>query len=247
MSKIAVVIPARMASTRFPAKPLHNIAGKPLLAWVIEAVKASSLVNQVVVATDHQQIYDLAQAYSATAVMTDSGLQSGTDRVHAAIEQLGLDCDIVVNVQGDEPLVNASLIESLVQPLLQDSGLEMATLAHPLDTAELTNPNSVKVLVNQYSQAIYFSRLPIPYSRSGLDGAASSCVFKHIGLYAYRRQFLTKFCKTPPADIEKAEALEQLRALYLGARIAVRITEQKLIGVDTPEDAQRVEKLLLGG
>lgn len=235
------VIPARFGSTRFPGKPLVNIAGKPLLQRVIEGTKKANLLQNILVATDDERIAKLARQCGVTAAMTDSKLPSGSDRIWAAVQNEKV--DVLINVQGDEPLVDGELIDSLVTPMLQDSSLEMATLAHPLSEAELRSGNSVKVVVNQNSDALYFSRFPIPYSRVQ-PGEKIAGAYKHIGMYAYRKSFLEKYCRAPQAELEKAESLEQLRALYMGARIRVIQTEKRSLGVDSPEDVTKIEQFL---
>jgi 3-deoxy-manno-octulosonate cytidylyltransferase (CMP-KDO synthetase) len=236
------VIPARFGSTRFPGKPLVKIQGLELIAWVIRAAKSARLLDQVIVATDDSRIAEVAKRENAQAVMTDSNLPSGSDRVWAAIQSKPV--DIVLNIQGDEPLITGLLIDSLVRPLLQDQNLEMATMAHPLSLEELNSENSVKVVVNEHSEALYFSRFPIPYSRVKADSDFVLGAMKHIGIYAYKVSFLQKYCRCKPVEIESAEALEQLRALYLGARIKVIPTDERSWGVDVPGDVQVIEKLL---
>lgn len=235
------VIPARFGSTRYPGKPLVKIKGLELVAWVIRAAKASHLLDQVVVATDDVRIAEVAKREGVKAAMTDSQISSGTDRIWAAIK--AQDTDIVLNIQGDEPLVTGSLIDSLIDPMLRELDLEMATLAQEISIEELSSEHAVKVVINQKSEALYFSRYPIPYSRKRPEGEISGCL-KHIGMYAYRSQFLKKFCEQVPIEIENSESLEQLRALYLGAKIKVIKTEEQSWGVDTPQDIQRVEKIL---
>jgi 3-deoxy-manno-octulosonate cytidylyltransferase (CMP-KDO synthetase) len=242
-TKVIGVIPARYASTRLPAKPLYKIAGKPLLEWVVKGVQKSKALDAVVVATDHPEIMQLAKLLGVDAVMTDPDLPSGSDRVWAAAQNYS-DADIVLNIQGDEPLINEKWIDGVVDAMMQNVDLKMATLAHDLPLDELHEMGSVKVLLNQKSEAIYFSRLPIPYTRSTWDKYPGLCL-KHIGLYGYRREFLKSFCEQKPTGIERAESLEQLRALWLGAKIHVSKISQVAIGVDTIEDAKRVEKLLL--
>lgn len=234
------VIPARWGSTRFPGKPLELISGQPLLQWVIEGARTSRKLSEIVVATDDERIAELCAKVGARAVMTDSDLPTGTDRVFQAVA--GLDADIVVNIQGDEPLVDGSLLDRLVEPLFENPDLEMATLGRALDNESLMSPNTAKIVLNARDEALYFSRFAIPYSRTqnaNLEGA-----LKHIGLYAYRRDFLARFCKQEPTQIESAEGLEQLRALYLGARIKVVRVEHDSWGVDTPDDVQKIETLL---
>lgn len=243
---IVGVIPARIGSTRFPGKPLVNLKGRPLIQWTIEGAKKSKLLNDLIVATDDERIKAAAEAVGAKVVMTSSELPTGSDRIHAAIQ--GLACDVVVNIQGDEPLVTGDLIDRLAQVFVNEPTMDMATLAHPISDEELQSPNAVKVVVNCKDEALYFSRYGIPYSRiSAVDlGSLEGCL-KHIGMYAYSRDFLKQFCEAPPALIEKAESLEQLRALYLGAKIKVIRVKEASLGVDTPEDLARLEKLLSQG
>lgn len=243
---IVGVIPARIGSTRFPGKPLVNLKGRPLIQWTIEGAKKSKLLNDLIVATDDERIKAAAEAVGAKVVMTSSELPTGSDRIHAAIQ--GLACDVVVNIQGDEPLVTGDLIDRLAQVFVNEPTMDMATLAHPISDEELQSPNAVKVVVNCKDEALYFSRYGIPYSRiSAVElGSLEGCL-KHIGMYAYSRDFLKQFCEAPPALIEKAESLEQLRALYLGAKIKVIRVKEASLGVDTPEDLARLEKLLSQG
>lgn len=243
--KVIAVIPARYGSTRFPGKPLAKINHKEMILWVAEAVRKSDLVSEIIIATDHQGIYDLVTKNHFTAVMTDPNLPSGTDRMWAAIRKESF--DIAVNVQGDEPLLKHAHLELLIKSLIEDSECEMSTLAQPLvmsaGTNELENLNSVKVIVNQKNHAIYFSRFAIPYSRVE-HSKGSQLAYKHIGLYAYKKEFLERFCSTPVCELEKAESLEQLRALYLGAKIKVVKVSDAGWGVDTPEDLIKIDKLL---
>ncbi|MBE8162700.1 MAG: 3-deoxy-manno-octulosonate cytidylyltransferase [Bdellovibrionaceae bacterium] len=242
--KVVGVIPARLASARFPSKLLHIIAGKPLLHWVVEnALKANSL-NSVVVATDSVEIKNSLQSFSVDVVMTDSNLASGSDRVWAAVKNTS--ADIIVNIQGDEALLEPVHIDKAVKSLslaITKNSLAVSTLATALPLGEEDNPNSVKVVCNHQGQAIYFSRYPIPYSRTTRTKQDSS--LQHIGLYAYTRKALQLFCSKPPVALEKGERLEQLRLLYWGVPIYVEQIEQKLIGVDTLEDAKMVEAILL--
>lgn len=239
--KVAIVIPARLGSTRFPEKPLALIAGKPLLQRTIEGARQSQFAQNLFVATDDTRIAELAHSCGATAVMTASDLPSGSDRIYAAVKDLNF--DIIVNVQGDEPLMTGALVDSLAQALIENPENSMATLAHALEPEELENKSAVKVICDQFSNAIYFSRFPIPYSREVFQGSQPVCL-KHIGMYSYRTEFLAKFCQSPQAEIEKAESLEQLRALHLGVKIKVIPVQQKLIGVDHPDDILKVEQFL---
>lgn len=235
------VIPARFGASRFPGKPLKPILGKPLLQWVVEGVKESKALSELIVATDHGEIFELAHSLGVKAVMTSDSLPSGTDRVYAAT--LNVEADVIVNIQGDEPLIEAQIIDDLVRPFENDNSLPMATLARGLKPGDLESPNTAKIVLNQRGEALYFSRFPIPFSRSDAWKLPGACV-KHIGLYAYRPDFLKRFCAQSPVQIEQAEGLEQLRALYLGARIQVVMVDHESWGVDTPEDVARVEELL---
>lgn len=235
------VIPARFGSTRFPGKPLKMIADKPLLQWVIEGAKSARTLSEVWVATDHAEIFALAEKCGAKAVMTDSDLPSGSDRVYSAIQNVAV--DVVVNIQGDEPLITGGLLDALVAPLLSYPELSMATLGRPLQPGDLESRNTAKIVLNQNSEAIYFSRFPVPFSR-GEAKPDDRVVLKHIGLYAFRKTFLERFCRLGPVGAEMAEGLEQLRALYMGARIGVVKVQHESWGVDTPEDIAKVEAML---
>jgi 3-deoxy-manno-octulosonate cytidylyltransferase (CMP-KDO synthetase) len=243
--KIIAVIPARFGSTRFPGKPLENLKGKPILQWVVEGTRTSHLIQKTIVATDDLRIQKLCEKIGVDCVMTSAECATGTDRIFAATEKV--DFDVVLNIQGDEPLIQKDFIDPLAQAFLDDHRLDMATLAHPLSVEDLDNKNAVKVITNQRHEAIYFSRFAIPFSRSENSAHAvqSGVALKHIGLYGYSRAFLQKFCSTQPCEIEKFESLEQLRALYLGAKIKVLKVDKPTYGVDTPEDLQKLEALLM--
>lgn len=228
--KIIAVIPARFGSTRFPGKPLALLQNKPIIQWVIEGTRKSKLVDEIFVATDDERIANVCKAVNANVLMTTVGCLTGTDRIFEATRTL--DFDVVLNVQGDEPLIDSSYIDPLARAFLENEKLEMATLAHPLAQEDIANKNAVKVITNAFDEAIYFSRHPIPAS------------LKHIGLYGFSKRFLQKFCTSPQAYIEKQESLEQLRALYLGVGIKVLRVEKPTYGVDTPEDLQKLEALL---
>lgn len=238
------VIPARFGSTRFPGKPLKLVAGKPLLQWVVEAAKTSKKLTQVWVATDDDRIAELAAKLGVKVAMTDSDLPTGSDRVWQAVKNTSV--EIVVNIQGDEPLLKGELLDALVQPLIDDRQLEMATLGRPLTEEALLSQNTAKIVLNSRHEAVYFSRWPIPFSRQNFDAEHdfSETVLKHVGLYAYRKSFLEKFCAQKPVDVEILESLEQLRALYLGARIKVVRTDHESWGVDTPEDVAKIESMI---
>lgn len=241
--KIIAVIPARYASTRFPGKPLEKLKGKPILQWVIEGAKKSSLISEILVATDDERISALCKTLDVNAIMTPSECPTGTDRIFAATR--GLKFEVVLNIQGDEPLIDQSFIDPLAQAFLKDKQLDMATLAHLLAPEDIDNKNAVKVITNIHNEAIYFSRFAIPFSRQHFDvSSVEKPALKHIGLYGFSEPFLQKFCSTSPTLLEKNESLEQLRALYLGARIKVIEVEKPTYGVDTPEDLQKLEALL---
>ncbi len=239
--KVLGVIPARFAATRFPGKPLTLIAGKPMIAWVIEGAKQSRKIEEILVATDDQRIAEVAEKSGVRAVMTASELPSGSDRVWAAIADL--DCDVAVNIQGDEPLLSGGLLDELVTPFQVDPSLDMATLGRELREGDLSSQTTAKIVLNNRNEAIYFSRFAIPYSRVDAPQAGGICL-KHIGLYAYKKSFLAKFCSHGPTPLELAEGLEQLRALYLGARIRVIQVEHDSWGVDTPDDVKKIEQLM---
>jgi len=238
--RVIGVIPSRFGSSRFPGKALAPILGRPMLQWVIEGVQSSQRLDELIVATDHQDIYDLASRCGANAVMTDSELASGSDRVWAAVESKN--CDVVVNIQGDEPLIQGWVIDRLVSPFQEDPSLEMATLAREFQNKdEVQSPHTAKIVLNEMGEAIYFSRLRIPHSKNDAKSQKWVC-YKHMGLYAYRKSFLQKFCEHGPVALEKAEGLEQLRALYLGGRIRVVQVKHESWGVDTPEDVEKIEQ-----
>lgn len=236
------VIPSRLKATRFPDKPLAKIAGKSLIRRVAERTLKSKKLDKVIVATDSQLIADEVKGLGCEVVFTDPNLPSGTDRVHAAVK--GLSADIVINIQGDEPLIHPDVIDGLVMALEKDLGLDLVTLGQDFKTAEeFQSPNNVKVILNNKSEAIYFSRFPIPFSRTEINDKLfpNPVCLKHIGLYGFRRTFLDTFCQTPVSILEKSESLEQLRAMSLGARIQVIKTHHFFQGVDVPEDIQKVE------
>lgn len=242
MSAFAALIPARLASTRFPGKPLADLAGKPMVVRVCERARESGAVP-VCVATDDANIAHAVRAHGFEARMTRSDHPSGTDRIAEAAAALGLgDEAIVVNVQGDEPLIPPALIARVAQALAADAFASVATACHPIhDPAEFANPNVVKVVLDAKGGALYFSRAGIPFPR---DGAAPAS-HRHIGLYAYRMSFLRRYANLAPAPLERTEQLEQLRVLWHGHRIAV-VVEPGAIppGVDTPADLQAVLKML---
>ena len=248
------IIPSRFGSSRFPGKPLAMLAGKPLVAWVVEQVKKAKSLDDVFVATDDERIVAAVEQYGGTAVMTPSELPSGTDRIAcAARNRFGgdfADDDILVNIQGDEPLIDPALVDALVAKLT-GSDVEMATAVTPIRRAEdFAAKTVVKVVLDREDRALYFSRAPIPCDRDhepfGEQQAQDSreLYVRHLGIYAYRGGFLKRYIAEPPCALEKTEKLEQLRALWMGAKIAVVKTDDEGVGVDTPEDAERVERVL---
>ncbi len=254
------IIPARYGSTRFPGKPLTLISGKPLLAHVIEGARQAQSLKEILVATDDTRIAKVAEAAGVRAIMTDPDLPSGTDRTWAALETAGLvQVDVVVNIQGDEPLIEGAPLDALVAAFRNRSQIEMATLGREFDlsTSEgleaMMSNTTAKIVVTHEDRALYFSRFPIPFSRlqPALAGAAAhkdsvqKSVLKHVGIYAFRPAFLKRFCSAPPCGLEFFEGLEQLRALYLGASIHVVRTRHESWGVDTPDDVEKIEKMLL--
>jgi 3-deoxy-manno-octulosonate cytidylyltransferase (CMP-KDO synthetase) len=240
--RVIGVIPSRWGSTRFPGKSLHPLCGKPLVQWVVEAVKKARSLDEVVVATDDVRIADAVRGFVQVA-MTRADHPSGTDRVAEAAQPE--DDDIVINIQGDEPLIDPGLIDALVARMRNDPGWAMATAACPIRTArDLEARTVVKVVLAQDGGALYFSRLPIPCRRDGEADLASGLYLRHLGIYAYRGAFLKRLVSEPPCALEKTECLEQLRALYIGGRIAVIQAEDQGVGVDTPEDAAAVEQIL---
>lgn len=246
-----VVIPARHASTRLPGKPLLDIAGKPMVVHVAERAGRSG-AQQVVVATDDARILEVAQRYGYSATMTRSDHTTGTDRIaEVAIQQQWSDDAIVVNVQGDEPLIEPSLIVEVAAKLASSAEAVMATACHAIHTkSDFLNPNVVKVVLDKSGNALYFSRAPIPYPRDPFAAGVAELptempAYRHIGIYAYRAGFLKQYASIPPALIEQYESLEQLRVLYQGYKIAVAITKHApATGVDTESDLIYVRSLM---
>ncbi len=238
------VIPARAASSRFPGKPLADICGKPMVVRVYERALACGLLSDVYVATDSELIRDAVQEHAAKVVMTRIDHPSGTDRIAEAAAVLGLgDNDIVVNIQGDQPLFEPEMINEVVAPLLEDGSIPMSTLIYQIvRDEEINHPNAVKTVFDSDFFALYFSRATIPYCR---ENGTSCDFFKHHGVYAYRKDFLDRFLKMPVGYLEDKERLEQLRALENGFRIKVVVTKFDSIEVDTPEDLRRVNDIYL--
>jgi 3-deoxy-manno-octulosonate cytidylyltransferase (CMP-KDO synthetase) len=249
-AKISAVIPARYGSSRFEGKPLADILGKPMIQYVYEGVRESKLIDEVIVATDDQRIMEAVQSFGGKAVMTSPTHFTGTDRVAEVAEKLK--SEIIVNVQGDEPLIKGNIIDKAIRPLLTEDTLQFSTLMTRIEEVkDWLNPHIVKVVVDQKNYALYFSRSPIPFPRDlhigrlesnpfGTSRPLPKRVFKHIGVYVFRRKFLLHFSKMRPSPLEKLEKLEQLRALENGYRIKVNPVNYEPLSVDTPEDLQKV-------
>lgn len=245
--KFLVVIPARYASTRFPGKPLAQLGGKPVIQRVYEQVKG--VVEDVVVATDDERIYAAVEAFGGCVVMTSTEHKSGTDRCWEACCKVGGDYDVVINVQGDEPFIAHSQLRAIMA-CFDNESTDIATLVKPFTEADglvaLENPNSPKVVVDAESCAIYFSRSVIPYLRGveREEWLSKHTFYKHIGMYAFRREVLREVTSLPQSTLEKAESLEQLRWLENGYKIGVGISNVETVGIDTPEDLERAEEFL---
>ena len=247
-AKVAVIIPARWGSTRFPGKPLHPIAGKPLLQHVWERCGRARGIEEVIVATDDMRIAEAAFAFGAEVALTSARHRSGTDRCAEVAKRLrGI--SHVINVQGDEPLIDPTLVAKLAKTLSAERSLGMITAANAFeDEADIPNPNTVKVVLDRDGNALYFSRSPIPFVRdTGAKAGTRSkriAFFRHQGIYGYSIRFLLQFVKWKPGVLEQAEQLEQLRALENGAKIRVILTRRSSVGVDTPADVAIAERLL---
>jgi 3-deoxy-manno-octulosonate cytidylyltransferase (CMP-KDO synthetase) len=238
------VIPARYGASRLPGKPLAVIAGRPMIEHAYRRASAARGVAAVIVATDDDRIASAVAGFGGRSVMTRPDHASGTDRIAEVAR--GLSCDLIVNVQGDEPALAPAAIEQAIAPLAADPSIVMGTLGSPLDDAsDPQNPHVVKVLVDRHGFALYFSRAPVPYRREA--GAPGSAVLRHVGLYVYRRDFLLILASLPRTPLERAESLEQLRALEHGYRIKVVETAYQSLSVDTPEDLDRVRRLAAAG
>ncbi|MCE1229443.1 MAG: 3-deoxy-manno-octulosonate cytidylyltransferase [Firmicutes bacterium] len=249
------VLPSRFAASRFPGKPLASIAGKPMIQWVWEAARRAEGVTRVVVATDDERIVSAVNEFDGEVIITDPALPSGTDRVAAALAKLGEAFDVVLNIQGDEPAMHPDTIAGVVKLMADQPDLPMGTAACPFANAdELFNPNAVKVVTDDRSRALYFSRSPIPYLRNStvfepdfrpwMKAEQLALFQRHLGLYAYRPATLQAFTKLPPHPLEQCEMLEQLRALAAGIAIGVAHTPYLSLGVDVPQDVAPVEALL---
>jgi 3-deoxy-manno-octulosonate cytidylyltransferase (CMP-KDO synthetase) len=240
MSKIIGIIPARWGSTRFPGKPLHPIAGKSLIQHVWERCVEADCFDRTIIATDDMRIAEAAFNFGAEVAMTSAAHPSGTDRIAEVAEKLKK-ASIIFNIQGDEPTIDPSLLSDLVKKFSQSRDTGMITAAIAIDANEAQNEHNVKVVLDSQSNALYFSRSIIPFPRK----PGPIIFYKHLGIYGYKRKTLLDFVKTAPSDLEQAEQLEQLRALQNGVKIRVIVSETAAIGVDTPEDAEAVERFIL--
>jgi len=238
---ILCVIPARYSSTRLPGKPLALIAGKPMIQRVYERAKEAKRPNAVLVATDHELVYQAVQGFGGQVMMTSPDHPTGTDRL-AEVAKEHPEAEIIINVQGDEPLIAPEVIDLLAGAFDGDPELNMATLMTEMDKSEYNLPSAVKVVASLTGYALYFSRSLLPYPRNGKLPGGPLPVYKHIGIYAYRRDFLLKYAALEPTPLEQTESLEQLRALEHGYKIKVLKTDFKSIGVDTPEDLEKVNE-----
>jgi 3-deoxy-manno-octulosonate cytidylyltransferase (CMP-KDO synthetase) len=236
---IVAVIPARIGSTRLPRKILRDIAGRPMLAWVYEAARQSKALNEVIVATDSEEIMNVCEKNGWTVRMTSPECKSGTERVYEVAQTVA--ADVYVNVQGDEPLTRPEHMDQLVA-LMQNPSVQVGTLRTPCGEVDVNNPNAVKCVADTSGRALYFSRATIPFDR---DKTGTSQYFKHLGFYAYRKPALDKFMFWPESSLERSERLEQLRFLQNGVPIHVAETLFDTVGVDTEDDLRRVEAILL--
>jgi 3-deoxy-manno-octulosonate cytidylyltransferase (CMP-KDO synthetase) len=232
------IIPARLASTRLPRKVLREIAGQPMIARVYETAKQSTLLQDVIIATDSEEVMQFAQARGWKAQMTSDKHRSGTDRVYEVAQRVS--ADVYVNIQGDEPLARPEHLDALLQPM-QDPKVMVSTIKTPCPAEDVGNPNAVKVVTDLNGRALYFSRSTIPFDRDKTGGIR---YFKHLGFYAYRRTALDRFCNLPESKLEAAERLEQLRFLENGIDIYVAETPYNTVGVDTEDDLRRVEEMV---
>ncbi len=234
---VLCVIPSRIGSTRLARKALLPIQGKPMVQWTYENAAKCKLLKDLIVATDDEEIAQCIRSIGGKALLTSGDFQTGSDRV-AEVAKHFPDSDVVINLQGDEPFIRPEMLEQLLSPYTQGENPEMATLAFPITEEAYTDPGSVKVLTDIHGNALYFSRSPIPFFRNALQAP----VFHHMGLYAFRRDFLLKFASLPQTPLEKVESLEQLRALEHGYRVKVSITRYKTVEINTPEEYERAQE-----
>lgn len=236
------VIPARFASTRLMGKPLADIGGSPMIKHTYESASKSKLLNEIVIAVDDKKVEQVVKGFGAKAIFTPKTVKTGTDRIALAIKNLK-DADLIVNIQGDEPFIKGEMIDQAIEPLLFDREVNVSTLAKKIESVEeLKSPSVTKVVFDYNNYALYFSRWPIPYVRdakTNLEKISNTDIYKHIGLYVFRRETLLKFTKLAQTDLEKVEKLEQLRLLENGIKIKIVVTEFETLAVDTPEDLKR--------
>jgi len=237
--KATVIIPARMAATRFPGKPLVDICGKPMVQWVYERASRAAMVSDVLVATCDREIFAAVTSFGGKAVMTSDAHRSGTDRLAEAAAEL--DSEVIVNVQGDEPLIDPSSIDEAISPFAEGGDCVMTSLMVPIDSESAMDPNLVKVVVGLDNHALYFSRSRIPFERKPLENRS---IYGHVGLYAYTKDFLLKYAAMEATPLEKTESLEQLRVLEHGYRIRMVEVADRPLGVDTEADLERVRALI---
>ena len=239
MGKTAIIIPARYASSRLEGKPLIEVNSKPIIQWVWERAKSVKSADSVIIATDDQRIYDCAKSFGGDVEMTSTEHKCGSDRI-CEVANRHEDFDIIVNLQGDEPMINPECVETVIQLLKNDNSADISTLVAEAEADEIDNPNNVKCVFDKNGYALYFSRSKIPFERN--HNIAK--FYKHIGIYGYRRKALFDMSKLPQADIERAESLEQLRALYYGMKIKTAVVSYKAVGIDTKEDLERFRELV---
>jgi 3-deoxy-manno-octulosonate cytidylyltransferase (CMP-KDO synthetase) len=242
---IVGIIPARFASTRLMGKPLADIGGKPMIQHTYESASKSKLLNKIIIAVDDKKVAEVVRSFGAEAIETSKDFLSGSDRIAFAAKKMD-DARIIVNIQGDEPFINGEMIDQAIEPLLFDKEVEVSTIARRITTVkDLNSPDVVKVVFDYTNNALYFSRAQIPFVRdahSNEEQIEKAESYKHIGLYAFRRNALMEFTKLKPTDLEKVEKLEQLRMLENGFKIKIVVTEMESIGVDTQEDLNRARK-----
>ncbi len=239
------IIPARFASTRLMGKPLADIGGKPMIQHTYESCLKSNLLHQVIIAVDDEKVAQTARKFGAKVILTPKDIATGSDRIAFVVNEIP-EADIIVNIQGDEPFIQGRMIDQAIEPLLFDKHVNVSTLARKIETVEeLKSPSIPKVVFDYNNFAMYFSRSPIPYvrdARSNIDKIKKADIYKHIGLYVYRREALLKFTQLAPTDLEQTEKLEQLRMLENGFKIKIVVTEFDNLAVDTPEDLERARK-----
>ncbi|MBR6163906.1 3-deoxy-manno-octulosonate cytidylyltransferase [bacterium] len=241
MGKTAIIIPARYGSSRLEGKPLIEVNGKPIIQWVWERAKSVKSADEVIIATDDRRIYDCAKSFNAEVEMTSTEHKCGSDRI-CEVAKRHSDFDIIVNLQGDEPMINPECVETVIQLLKNDSNADISTLVAEAEKDEIDNPNNVKCVFDKNGYALYFSRSKIPFERK----TDIAVFYKHIGIYGYRRKALFDMAQLPQAMIEKTESLEQLRALYFGMKIKTAVVNYKAVGIDTKEDLEKFKELVKG-